>query len=103
VITVVLYDLDAVVIPFSAAEMKWEGSIGFRMCDSLFATNEIEWQIIRLEAAMRFDKTYSEIPRYAPFVAAGFFFAPASILYEVPFDPLLPWVFMGEEISISLR
>ena len=40
---------------------------------------------------------------YAPFVAAGFFVAPARFLAEVPFDPFLPWVFMGEEISLSTR
>jgi hypothetical protein len=36
-------------------------------------------------------------------VAAGFFFAEGDFLHEVPFDPLLPWIFMGEEISMSAR
>lgn len=52
---------------------------------------------------MAFDKTIPAVPKYAPFVAAGFFFAPANFLYEVPFDPFLPWIFMGEEISMSAR
>lgn len=33
---------------------------------------------------------------HATFIGAGF-------LHEVPFDPLLPWIFMGEEISMSAR
>jgi hypothetical protein len=52
---------------------------------------------------MAFDHTTPDVPRYAPFVAAGFFFSPANFLYEVPFDPFLPWIFMGEEISMSAR
>ena len=54
---------------------------------------------------------YHTIPPYTPLyhtilhytVAAGFFFAPAGFLKEVPFDPFLPWIFMGEEISMSAR
>ena len=42
-----------------------------------------EWQIIRLGSSMAFDKATPAIPRYAPFVAAGFFFGPASFLHEV--------------------
>lgn len=39
----------------------------------------------------------------APFIGAGFFFAHSSFLADVPYDPYLPWVFMGEEILVSLR
>jgi hypothetical protein len=83
--------------------MNWRDSIGYRICDSMFATALIEWQIIRLGTGMRFDSTQSKVPLYAPFVAAGFYFAPATVLQDVPFDPLLPWIFMGEEISMSSR
>ena len=83
--------------------MKWKNTIGFRMCDSEFAKAQIEWQIIRLGSSMAFDTAIQETPRYAPFVAAGFFFAWGGFLHEVPFDPLLPWIFMGEEISMSAR
>jgi hypothetical protein len=38
-----------------------------------------------------------------PFVSGNFFFAPASILKEVPFDPDLPHLFQGEEILYSAR
>eukprot|EP00981_Chlorochromonas_danica_P002708 scaffold537_cov180-Ochromonas_danica.AAC.13 len=82
---------------------NWKDSIGYRMCDSEFAAAQIEWQIIRLGTSLPFDKKVAETPRYAPFVAAGFFFGPSELLREVPFDPLLPWIFMGEEISLSAR
>ena len=81
----------------------WKDSIGFRMCDSEFAKAQIEWQIIRLGSSMAFDKQVPRRPKYAPFVAAGFFFCWSGFLHEVPFDPLLPWIFMGEEISMSAR
>jgi [Skp1-protein]-hydroxyproline N-acetylglucosaminyltransferase len=64
---------------------------------------QIEWQIIRLGTSLAFDRKIPDVPNYAPFVAAGFFFAEASFLHEVPFDPFLPWIFMGEEISMSAR
>jgi len=73
------------------------------MCDSEFAKAQIEWQIIRLGSSLPFDKSIPAVPKYAPFVAAGFFFGYAQFLHEVPFDPFLPWIFMGEEISMSAR
>ena len=76
------------------SQMKWQNSIGYRMCDSEFATAQIEWQIVRLSPSTAFDKEIPKTPRYAPFIAAGFIFAPANFLQEVPFDPLLPWIFM---------
>ncbi|KAL7570546.1 hypothetical protein ACA910_004318 [Epithemia clementina (nom. ined.)] len=44
-----------------------------------------------------------ERPTQIPFIAAGFFFARSEFLRDVPFDPLLPWCFMGEEIALSMR
>lgn len=82
---------------------NWKNSIGFRMCDSEFAAAQIEWQIIRLGSSLAFDHKIPDKPKYAPFVAAGFFFSYADFLYDVPFDPFLPWIFMGEEISMSAR
>ncbi len=73
-----------------------------RICDPLIATSDIEAQIVRLNAAIVYDKV-KKVPRFAPFVAAGYFVAHAGFLQEVPFDPLLPWIFMGEEISMSAR
>lgn len=82
---------------------NWRNTIGFRMCDSGFADSQIEWKIIRLGTSMPFDKKLRKEPAYAPFVAAGFYFIEGQFLHEVPFDPFLPWIFMGEEISLSAR
>ena len=45
----------------------------------------------------------SALPRLQPFSAAGFLFADASLVLEVPFDPYLDYVFDGEEILYSAR
>lgn len=82
---------------------RWRNSPGFRMCDSTFADAQIEWQIIRLSPSTAFESHALAIPTYAPFVAAGFYFTEGAVLSEVPFDPFLPWIFMGEEISMSAR
>lgn len=39
----------------------------------------------------------------AAFIAAGFFFTHGSAFREIPFDPYLPYIFMGEEIAMSSR
>jgi len=74
-----------------------------RLCGPIFATSDLESQIIRLEGAGKWDKTHLDIPRFAPFTAAGYFVAHSDFLREVPFDPFLPWIFMGEEIIMSTR
>jgi hypothetical protein len=73
----------------------------------------------------KYDHTYIDTPRFAPFTAAGYFVAHSGthpnllppnthktpcahyysldFLREVPFDPFLPWIFMGEEIIMSTR
>jgi len=38
-----------------------------------------------------------------PFIAAGFLFAPGSFVRNVPFDPNLPFLFMGEEALLTIR
>jgi hypothetical protein len=38
-----------------------------------------------------------------PYIAGGFIFAPYEYLVEVPYDPNLPYLFVGEEILHSLR
>jgi len=42
-------------------------------------------------------------PTQMAFIGAGFFFARAEFLVDVPFDPYLPWLFMGEEVALSIR
>eukprot|EP01041_Mallomonas_annulata_P000653 gene653-1265_t len=81
----------------------WRDTPGFRMCDSTFAPSPIEWHIIRLASSMPYENIAPKIPVYAPFVAAGFIFTYGTVLHDVPFDPFLPWIFMGEEISMSAR
>lgn len=73
-----------------------------RLCSGEFATSSIESQIIRLSGSGSPQKQIST-PRFAPVVAAGYFVASAEFLSEVPFDPFLPWIFMGEEIIMSAR
>ncbi|GBG29265.1 Skp1-protein-hydroxyproline N-acetylglucosaminyltransferase [Hondaea fermentalgiana] len=45
----------------------------------------------------------TSVPHHSAFVAAGFFVAHGSIVKNVPFDPFLPYLFMGEEISLTIR
>ena len=42
-------------------------------------------------------------PSQTPFMGAGLFFTTAEFLVDVPFDPYLPWLFMGEEAALSVR
>ncbi|EED91807.1 predicted protein, partial [Thalassiosira pseudonana CCMP1335] len=74
-----------------------------RLCGPVFATSELEAQIIRLEGSYNYDSVKLSIPRFAPFVAAGYLVAHSDILREVPFDPFLPYIFMGEETILSAR
>lgn len=76
---------------------------GSRLCGPIFAPSDLESQIVRLEGNGMYDKEKKEAPRFAPFTAAGYFVAHSSFLREVPFDPFLPWIFMGEEIIMSTR
>ena len=76
---------------------------GSRLCGPIFAPSDLESQIVRLEGNGMYDTAKMDIPRFAPFTAAGYFVAHSSFLKEVPFDPFLPWIFMGEEIIMSTR
>lgn len=49
------------------------------------------------------DPNCRKVPRFAPYIGAGFVFASAHFVKEVPFDPYLPFVFMGEELDFSAR
>ena len=80
---------------------KWMDTVGLRTCDSEFSAKEAD--VIRLRSATSYERSIPSRPRYAPFVAAGFLFSKGSLFSDVPFDPLLPWIFMGEEIAMSAR
>ena len=42
-------------------------------------------------------------PYMTPYIAGGMLFCKADFLREVPYDPHLPYLFVGEEISHSIR
>ena len=77
------------------------------MCNRYFLVQDSSFDILDLKKlshlSKTYDETHNEIPRFAPFVAAGYFVAHSDFLREVPFDPFLPWIFMGEEIIMSAR
>jgi hypothetical protein len=44
-----------------------------------------------------------DLPRPNAYIAAGMLFAEAKFLQEIPFDPELDFVFVGEELLLSVR
>lgn len=79
-------------------------SNGARLCHCEFSTNDVEEHIIRINTGSSYHSGDSEQPpKQISFMAAGFFFTTGQFLVDVPFDPLLPWCFMGEEIALSIR
>ena len=78
------------------------GSKGTRLCTCQFSSNAIEDSIIRINTGTSY-RGDEPRPTQIAFIAAGFFFAQAEFLVDVPFDPFLPWCFMGEEILLSMR
>jgi len=101
-------------LPAPGAAHPWENTIGPCMCDASFA----EYSIVRLGAMQRYPiketsppgcdlshdaENCRRVPRFAPYIGAGFVFASARFVKEVPFDPYLPFVFMGEELDFSAR
>jgi hypothetical protein len=74
-----------------------------RICGPVFATSDLEGQIIRFEGSNNYDEVKLDTPRFAPFVSAGYLAAHSDMLRDVPFDPFLPYIFIGEEILLSAR
>jgi hypothetical protein len=91
--------------PGFSASGNWENKKGPRMCGASFSSSPVEARIIRIGASMVSAALPAAegTPIPAPYVAAGFFAAPSDFLRDLPFDPFLPWVFMGEEIMLSSR
>ena len=71
-----------------------------RLCRCHFSKGE--GNIVRIEME---GKTKEGIPRptQMAFSGAGLIVARAELLQDVPYDPFLPWLFMGEEIAFSMR
>jgi len=84
--------------PVGADFRKWETKTGARICRGRFSKIGVP----SLTWSQPWDDARPE-PKYGTFIAAGFFMARADFLAQIPFDPLLPWVFVGEEIHLSLR
>mmetsp|Transcript_2576 Transcript_2576/g.5401 ORF Transcript_2576/g.5401 Transcript_2576/m.5401 type:complete len:587 (+) Transcript_2576:56-1816(+) len=76
-------------------------SSGARLCSCETRSDDPN-PIIRINTGSNY-RGGEEFPAQIPFIAAGFFFARAEFLVDVPFDPYLPWCFMGEEIALSMR
>ncbi|KAL3778410.1 hypothetical protein HJC23_004731, partial [Cyclotella cryptica] len=88
---------------FSEGDPPYKGgSKGTRLCTCEFSTSDVEHKIIRINTGNNC-RGEEEHPTQIAYIAAGFFFARAEFLVDVPFDPFLPWCFMGEEIALSLR
>lgn len=87
----------------ASADHPGFGGVAARICGAHFTTSSIEQQILRLDNSGAFEREVQKVPCHAPFVGAGFVFGHASFLAVMPFDPYVPWVFMGEEIQFSLR
>ena len=66
------------------------GSPGTRLCTCQFSDNEVEQHIIRINSGGRCTGQEPR-PTQIAFIAAGFFFAHAEFLIDVPFDPYVPW------------
>jgi uncharacterized membrane protein YgcG len=73
------------------------------MCQSAFAGKDGENEIVRLLASRTYERIPPAAPLFTPFVAAGFFIGLSTAVLQAPFDPYLPWVFMGEELLLSIR
>jgi len=73
-----------------------------RLCGGNIAVSDLEVQIVRLQIETT-DATRGDIPKFNPVAGAGYYVASSDFLREVPYDPFLPWIFMGEEIIMSTR
>lgn len=73
------------------------------LCACTFETAGAGRFTVRLAEAGRSFRKELETPRHSAFVAAGFFIAHGTIVDTVGFDPFLPFLFMGEELALSVR
>ena len=66
------------------------GSKGTRLCTCTFSDSDVEHKILRINTGNMCNGE-EEAPSQIAYIAAGFFFARAEFLVDVPFDPYLPW------------
>ena len=70
------------------------GTKGARLCTCEFSHSDVEEHIIRINTGNHCSNDNVDGPTQIAFIAAGFFFARAEFLRDVPFDPFLPLCFM---------
>lgn len=68
------------------------------ICNAFYSETE---QVLSFPGAGIYSKPKQ--PVETAFIAAGFFFADSSFLKDIPFDPHLKDIFVGEEILLSIR
>ncbi|GLI68443.1 hypothetical protein VaNZ11_012858 [Volvox africanus] len=73
------------------------------MCLARWVEEAAGQRVLMLEAALMDPPPSGQPLRPVPFAAAGFMFAPAHVLENVPFDPSLDYLFHGEEALYSAR
>lgn len=73
------------------------------MCNALFDSVGDATEHIRFSVQPNNKPKIQSSPMLEPFFAAGFSFSRAHFLLQVPYDPHLPFVFQGEEISMTVR
>jgi len=73
------------------------------MCEVQFEKLRVLWTIRFRQNGRTVSKDKRDEPQLSAFLAAGFFSAHGSIIANVPFDPFLPYIFMGEEIALAIR
>ena len=86
---------------FTGGAARW-GTPGARLCSCEFSTSDVEASIIRINVG-RTTHAGASAPTQIAFIAAGFFFARAEFLRDVPFDPLLPWCFRALSTPVRKR
>ena len=72
------------------------------MCNSDFE-GDLPARYLRHGSQPETYPTVRNMPQLEPFWAAGFSFSRGHFTVRVPYDALMPMVFMGEEISIGIR
>jgi [Skp1-protein]-hydroxyproline N-acetylglucosaminyltransferase len=83
---------------FNVQDPPYEGgTVCPRLCECEFS--EPDDGMIRINTGHDCRKEGEQhVPTQVAYIAAGFFFTRSEWLTDVPFDPYLPFIFMGEEI-----
>jgi len=72
------------------------------MCNSAFEKTH-QGSYMRHNSQPEVIPPITTMPTLSPYFAAGFVFSAGQFVRDVPYDPYLAMVFMGEEISVGVR